>query len=239
VPSAYRTQINDVLLTALVQAFSRWTGRQTLLVDLEGHGREPIFDGVDLSRTIGWFTTISPVLLDISDLDGPGEALKSVKEQLRKIPKRGLGYGALRYLSADAVLEEELRRPPGAQVVFNYLGQFHEARIDADGLEVEAASGLSRSTRGLRRHLLEVGASVVDGRLQIVWQYSENAHRRATVERLSASFLDALQTLIRHCQHAETSGYTPSDFSRARAKQRDLDSLLSRLNDKERRLGRD
>src|SRR5262249_12293204 len=101
VPEAYRTQINDVLLTAVAQAFAEWTGARTLLVNLEGHGREEILENTDLSRTVGWFTTIFPVLLDLAGTSHPGEALKTIKEQLRRIPNRGIGYGLLRYLRED------------------------------------------------------------------------------------------------------------------------------------------
>src|SRR5262249_43259887 len=87
VPKAYQTQVNDVLLTALAQAFARWTGEYALLIDLEGHGREEVVDGVDLSRTVGWFTTLFPVVLQLAPAYTPAEALKSVKEQLRHIPK--------------------------------------------------------------------------------------------------------------------------------------------------------
>jgi hypothetical protein len=93
VPAAYQTQINDVLLTALVQAVKQWTGESLLLVDLEGHGREEIFEDVDLSRTVGWFTTLFPVLLDIGAASSLADALKTVKEQLRNVPNRGIGYG--------------------------------------------------------------------------------------------------------------------------------------------------
>src|SRR5205823_14796292 len=101
VPAVYHTQINDVLLTAPVVAFADWTGRRTLLVALDGHGREDLFEGVDLSRTVGWFTSLFPVLLDTSAALDPGSALKRVKEQLRAIPHRGLGYGVLRPLGRD------------------------------------------------------------------------------------------------------------------------------------------
>ncbi|HET9713567.1 MAG TPA: amino acid adenylation domain-containing protein, partial [Pyrinomonadaceae bacterium] len=95
VPRAYRTQINDVLLAALAQALSEWTGYERVLVDVEGHGREEIVEGCDLSRTVGWFTTIFPVLLEVRNSSGLGETLKSVKEQLRRVPNRGIGYGLL------------------------------------------------------------------------------------------------------------------------------------------------
>src|SRR5207247_7744318 len=118
VPAAYRTQIGDVLLTAVLEAFAEWTGREELLIDLEGHGREDLFTGVDLSRTVGWFTTIYPVRLQ-RGAGGPGEALKAVKEQLRRVPNRGIGYGLLRY-----VRDEEMDSSAGGS--FNYLGPFDQ-----------------------------------------------------------------------------------------------------------------
>src|SRR4029453_3910609 len=100
-----------------------------LLIDLEGHGREEIVEGVDLSRTVGWFTTIFPVLLQLEPTAALADALKSVKEQLRHLPKRGIGYGVLRYLSQDTEISEKLRTLPQAEVCFNYLG-----RVDQGGV---------------------------------------------------------------------------------------------------------
>ena len=101
-PKAYHTQINDILLSALARALADWTNANRVLIDLEGHGREiegpdALFEGIDLSRTVGWFTSMYPVLLTIDD-PRPGETLKSVKEQLRRIPDQGLGFDLLRYL---------------------------------------------------------------------------------------------------------------------------------------------
>jgi len=104
-----------VIAHSLVQAFAEWTGERTLLVDQEGHGREDIFDDVDLSRTIGWFTTIFPLLLELEKASHPSDALKAVKDQLRNIQIGGSAM-VLRYLSKDV---EPLRKP----VLFNYLGQ--------------------------------------------------------------------------------------------------------------------
>lgn len=124
IPKAYKTQINDILLTALVQAFSKWTGGNSVLLNFEGHGREDLFDDVDLSRTVGWFTTIFPVLLELKAADNLGDAIESIKEQLRAVPKRGIGYGVLRYLSGDADITSQLSAKPQPEVSFNYLGQF-------------------------------------------------------------------------------------------------------------------
>ncbi|HCF30473.1 MAG TPA: non-ribosomal peptide synthetase, partial [Cyanobacteria bacterium UBA11049] len=168
VPSAYQTQINDVLLTALVQAFYQWTGNNTLLVDLEGHGREDIIDRVDLSRTVGWFTTIFPVVLDLGQTVEPGEALKTIKEQLRSIPNRGINYSILRYLSND----ERLESLPQAEVKFNYLGQFDLVLSESSIFRpAQESTGPMHSQQGNRNCLLEVNGLIVGGQLRLDWTY--------------------------------------------------------------------
>jgi amino acid adenylation domain-containing protein/non-ribosomal peptide synthase protein (TIGR01720 family) len=229
-PEAYHTQINDLLLTALGQSLAEWTGARALLVDMEGHGREDIFDNVDLSRTVGWFTTIYPALLRVEKSFNQGELLKSVKEQLRAIPQRGLGYGLLRYLSGAEEIVEALRGLPQAEVSFNYLGQLDQA-LPADSLLAPAreSSGPVHSPRGRRKHLLDVRGSVVRGQLQMVWTYSENVHRHATIERLARSYIEALQALIAHCQSPEAGGHTPSDFPLAQLDQVELDQAFAEI----------
>jgi amino acid adenylation domain-containing protein/non-ribosomal peptide synthase protein (TIGR01720 family) len=230
VPKAYQTQINDVLLTALVQAFAKWTGEPSLLIDLEGHGREPIFEDVDLSRTVGWFTTICPVWLELEGVTHPGEALKLVKEQLRRIPNRGIGYGLLRYLSRDAQLAAKLQALPQAEVSFNYLGQFGPPAAESSPLAPARESyGPTSSPRSNRSHLLGINGSVAESRFQLDWTYSENVHQRSTIDRLAQDFMQALRSLIAHCQSPEAGGYTPSDFSQAKLSQKDLDKLIATI----------
>ncbi|MBO1350491.1 MAG: amino acid adenylation domain-containing protein [Hormoscilla sp. GUM202] len=226
VPQAYNTQINDVLLTALVQSFYRWTGKPELLVDLEGHGREQLFSEVDLSRTVGWFTTIFPVRLKLENSDRPSEALKSVKEQLRKIPQRGIGYGIQRYLRKKSH-GDIIEATPQAEVSFNYLGQFDQM-VGASPLcgFAKESPGQGRSQKGLRKHLLEVNSLVKSGELQVNWTYSENFHKHSTVEGLARGFREALKSLIAHCSDAEAGGYTPSDFAKVELRQAEIDELL-------------
>src|SRR5436190_2803876 len=107
-------------------ALAPWTGTATLRIDLEGHGREAIFEDVDLSRTVGWFTSIFPVVLDLAAGDDPRSMLLSVKAELRRLPNRGMGYGLLRYLSEESDVVEKLRSLPPAEISFNYLGQFDQ-----------------------------------------------------------------------------------------------------------------
>ena len=225
VPACYRAQINDVLLTALAYAFAAWTGERRLLVDLEGHGREELFDDVDLSRTVGWFTTISPVLIDLGGAAGPADAVSGVKEQLRQLPRRGLGYGLLRYLRRDATAER-LRALPPPEVSFNYLGQLDLAAPGA-ALFVSArdADGPARSPRAPRRYLFEINGGVAGGRLSLAWTYSENLHERATVEWLARAYADALRAVIAHRASAGASRYAPSDFPLARLGRGELERL--------------
>lgn len=231
VPGAYNTQINDVLLTALVQTFTRWTGSHSLLIDLEGHGRENLFEDVDLSRTVGWFTSIFPVLLKLEDRNDPGEVLKSVKEQLRRIPNRGIGYGIWRYLSIDESDRNQLQAFPEAKVSFNYLGQFDQTQLATLGWKyAQESSGSIHSPKGQRRHLLTVNGLVVEGRLKVEWQYSEHFHSWATVENLANEYIEALKTIIAHCLSPEAGGYTPSDFPEVEFSQEALDELLAEIN---------
>ncbi|MGD1912880.1 MAG: condensation domain-containing protein [Rivularia sp. (in: cyanobacteria)] len=231
VPKAYNTQINDVLLTALIEAFSQWTGSKSLLLALEGHGREEIFDDVDLSRTVGWFTSIFPVLLDLEKVSNTIESLKLIKEQLRGIPNKGIGYSVLRYLSQDIAKVELLRLLPRPEVVFNYLGQFDRTFSDSSIFKIlQNSPGQTRSLSNRETYMLSIDALVIDNQLRVDWTYSKNIHRRSTIEKLAKGFLEALLLLVIHCQSSEDRGYTPSDFPEADLSQQDLERFLGKIN---------
>ncbi|HSF42699.1 MAG TPA: non-ribosomal peptide synthase/polyketide synthase [Thermoanaerobaculia bacterium] len=227
VPRAYRTQINDVLATALVEAVSSWTGSRKVWVELEGHGREEIFPDLDVSRTVGWFTTVFPVLLDLDGISAPGDALKTVKEQLRAVPERGFGFGVLQFMGKDEIAAR-LRALPQGGIIFNYLGQFDQAVAEGRLFRgARESTGPGRSDLHTRIHLLEVSGKIAGGRLWVSWTYSEACHHRATVEDLARRFIDALRALIVHCQSPEAGGYTPSDFPLAKIDQSSLDSWVA------------
>ena len=230
VPQAYNTQINDVLLTALVQAFARWTGFCDLVIDIEGHGRENVINSLSLSRTIGWFTSIFPVILTLKNIDHPGECLKSVKEQLRQIPNRGVDYGIGYYLNPDLTIQSRLRSYPKPEISFNYLGQFTRPQIGSvDWKFSKEASGSIHSPLGQRCHLIAINGLVVDGKLEMEWQYSENFHQKTTIENLANAYQESLEILINHCLSGD-GGYTPSDFPDADLNQAELDELLLELD---------
>ena len=231
VQTAYNTQINDVLLTALVQSMAAWQGTSTVLVDLEGHGREDLFAGIDLSRTVGWFTSIFPVMLSLEGTFGSGEALKAIKEQLRAIPQGGLGYGVLRYLHGDRQVRSQLENLPKSEVVFNYLGQFAPLKSLTEHWQLASnqETGSDISQMGQNQHLLSINAIVMAGKLQVNWSYSRKQHHAATIERLALGYLASLQALIDHCLSPEAGGYTPSDFPEANLSQGELDQLARLL----------
>ncbi len=213
VSATYRTQINDVLLTILIQAVEKWIGVRSLVVDLEGHGREEIFDDVDLSRTLGWFSTIFPVFLDIRETNGIESALETIKTQLRSIPNRGIGYGLLRYLGGEeaATLRDCI---PSSEIRFNYLGQSDQLFGDSSlFIPAPESTETERSLLSNRSYLLDVNGIVTGGQLQINWTYSKAIHHRATIERLAESFIKGLREIIVHCQSFRTEEH-PSALSK-------------------------
>ncbi|MCX5609335.1 amino acid adenylation domain-containing protein [Streptomyces sp. NBC_00047] len=223
VPSAYRTQINDVLLTALGRVLHGWSGAPVTIA-LEGHGREDLFEDIDLSRTVGWFTTAFPVALDVPREDW-GSGLKAVKERIRAIPHRGLGHGALRYLVPDGSgLGSDASGPA---ISFNYLGQW-DGSTSTDGLIRKRLEGLGRDQAGglSRPHLIDIVAAVSDGELRIDWIHSPANHSAETVERLAGEFLAALREVIAHCLAEGSGGATPSDFPLAGLDQAGVDRIV-------------
>ncbi|WP_191296541.1 non-ribosomal peptide synthetase, partial [Lentzea cavernae] len=218
---AYRTQGNDLLLSALVRTLGPWAGTDELTIDLESHGREAIADGVDLSRTVGWFTSIFPVRL--SRHEELGATVKAVKEQLRAVPRRGVGYGSLRWLHG------ELADAPERPVLFNYLGS---GAGTGDLLRRElpvALRGAATAGRGTRSHVLNLEVTrTADGQLQVEWHYSADLHEDATVERLAATYRRELEALVAHCRSG-VSGLTPSDFPLASLAQGEVDRLAARF----------
>ncbi|HYY98668.1 MAG TPA: condensation domain-containing protein, partial [Pyrinomonadaceae bacterium] len=214
VPKTYHTMINDVLLTALAQAFARVTQSRALLVDLENHGREELFEGLEVSRTVGWFTCIFPLLLDLGHATAPGDAIRSIKEQIRRVPNGGIGYGLLRYLSGAGEVERRLRAFPEAEISFNYVGRIRRPYAEASlWRPVDGPLGHARSPLARRRHLLEVGGGVNQrGELEMDWLYSENLHRRSTIQSFAEGFAESLRAIIAHCASKESEVYTPSDF---------------------------
>ncbi|MGO3988222.1 amino acid adenylation domain-containing protein [Pseudomonas sp. SAS7] len=223
-PAAYRTQINDLLLTALARVISRWTGRNDVLVRLEGHGREDLFDSVDLSRTVGWFTSVYPVRL--SPQAGLADSIKTIKEQLRAVPNKGIGHGVLQHLGSPQA-RASLAGLPRGEIVFNYLGQFDASFDQESGLLVPAKEygGATQSKHAPLASLLALNGQVYGGELKLGWSFSRALFEPATIQRLADEYEQELRALIGHCSLPEHRGVTPSDFPLADLSQTQLDNL--------------
>jgi amino acid adenylation domain-containing protein/non-ribosomal peptide synthase protein (TIGR01720 family) len=226
--AAYHARVDEMLLSALALTLGRWAGNQRLLVDLEGHGREELGGGFDLSRTVGWFTTVFPVLLELGGAADELQALKVVKDQLRAIPGRGIGYGLLRYSSRDEGIRERLRTMSQAEVSFNYLGHL-DRTLDSSSIFslVNEPVGPSRSERAARSHAIEVEACVFEGQLRVEWAFCEQTHSRSTVERLANVFLAHLRTLAERRTAERARVHTPSDFPLAKLDRPRLEQIAA------------
>ncbi|MEO5877174.1 MAG: amino acid adenylation domain-containing protein, partial [Streptosporangiaceae bacterium] len=226
VPAVFHGRVNDALLTGLSLAVAHWRkqrgGRGTgVLLDLEGHGREEIVSGVDLSRTVGWFTTIHPIRLDPGVADwaevrdggaAAGHALKKVKEQLRGIPDNGIGFGLLRYLNEETA--EELADLPQAQIAFNYLGRV--AQDDGDWSPAPELLPPGEDPRMPMAHSLEINAVTRDlpggPSLEITWTWPDALFTLEEISSLSEFWLEALRGLVAHAQSDGAGGFTTSDL---------------------------
>jgi non-ribosomal peptide synthase protein (TIGR01720 family) len=247
VPAAFHAEINDVLLTGFALGTAAWRSTRAkggenpgtgVLLELEAHGREEeAVPGADLSRTVGWFTSTYPVRLDPGAVDaedlasgGPavGSALKKVKEQLRAVPGKGLGFGLLRHLNpkTGAVLAG-LPRP---QIKFNYLGRF-SAGESADWGTAAGAAGIGggRDAGMPLRHLIEVNAMTHDGEqgpeLMASWSWAGGLLDEDDVRELAEAWFRALRALVQHAERSDTGGFTPSDVPWAMLSQGDIDLL--------------
>ncbi|MFK0090369.1 amino acid adenylation domain-containing protein, partial [Pseudomonas sp. NPDC090755] len=223
-PAAYRTQVNDLLLTALARVIAHWTGRGEVMVQLEGHGREDLFDDIDLTRTVGWFTSLFPVRLSVGD-DLRGSILL-VKERLRAVPNKGIGYGVLRHLgsAAQQTALGELQPP---RITFNYLGQFDSSFQGQDGAFMPAgeAHGLEVGDDAPLGNWLSVNGQVFGGELSLSWTFSREMFSEATIQQLADAYVSELQALVAHCCDPAQGGVSPSDFPLARLTQPLLDKL--------------
>jgi len=223
-PRAYRTQVNDLLLTALARVITRWTGQVHALVQLEGHGREELM-GADLTRTVGWFTSVFPLKLTPSG--ELGASIRQVKEQLRAIPEKGIGFGVLRYLG-DAATQQTLAQLPVPRITFNYLGQFDASFSSGEtALFAPCAEdkGDEHSADAVMDNWLSINGQVYDGELSLSWTYSHDMFEDSTLRTLVDAYVAELKALIAHCSDSNNQGCTPSDFPLARLEQAQLQAL--------------
>ena len=188
---------HEVLIALLAKTLASWTKTDGALFDLESHGREPLFKPLDLSQTVGWFTSLFPVYLAVDNTASLWEMVQSIQRQLQKIPRQGIGYGLLRYIKKVHFLHR-------SEVAFNYWGQFdqlfYQQNFTLDSLQFVSHSENQRS------HLLNVDAMVKNKQLTISWTYSTHFHQTHTIQQLAQNYIDDLRRLVK-------SDYQTTEYS--------------------------
>ncbi|HEM7874150.1 TPA: amino acid adenylation domain-containing protein [Burkholderia contaminans] len=219
--AAYRTQTIELLGAALALALAGVSGAASCRVELEGHGREALFDDVDASRTIGWLTSHYPVTLPVAAT--ASDTLCAVKDTLRAVPHKGLGFGVLAHYG-DAATRAALAAVPRPRVTFNYLGQLDAPR-DATLVPRFGGTGVERDPQGPLGNTLAIHAYLDTDRdgartLKVHWVYGAPQFERATIDAFAERFAAALRELVDACASRVAhrgGGATPGDFPLAQA----------------------
>ena len=227
---AYKTQINDILLTALGLAFKEWTGQNKVLISMEGHGREEIIKDIDLTRTVGWFTSIFPIIINVADTKEISENIIGIKEGLRNIPNNGIGYGILKYLTdkKNIGLMEFKIKP---EISFNYLGQF-DSEVKTEHFEISRFSaGSSWSPESERISNLDINAVITKGKFTLTISYSMHQYKGDTILKLAESYKKHLLNIIDYCLKRENSEITPSDLTYDKLSIQELNDIQDEISD--------
>jgi len=231
---AYQTEIPDLMIHALALTINRWNNSDTLLIGMEGHGREQLQDELDISRTIGWFTSIFPVSILLETSESTGNQLRSVKEQLRTIPQHGLGYGVLKYINKV----QQFQKQEAYDILFNYLGQVGGQEQKSNLLsKATEGSGLNVSGNQYFNSKLVFNSSIQSGLLEINLSYSSQHFKEETIGKLLYTYIENLKNIINHCVEIQQSGkkaLTPSDFGQSsNVTLRQLDEFLNGEEDRD------
>jgi len=212
VNNAFGTEVNDILLTALGLSIKKTIGNTRVLIALEGHGREEIFKDIDVSRTVGWFTTMYPIILNVSYEDDLARQIKEIKENLHRLPNKGIGYGILKYLTA-AEYKEGIEFKLKPQICFNYFGQFDtDVEQVSFGVRRESTGNIT-SMEEQRKYELDVSGMITYKRLFMSIAYSRKRYKKETAETVMSCYEEELRRIISYCASQEKRQLTPSDFT--------------------------
>ncbi|WP_252187639.1 condensation domain-containing protein [Anaeromonas gelatinilytica] len=216
----YSLEFKEVLIVALALTINNITNNHEVIIELEGHGREAIAENVDISRTVGWFTTIYLAYFKIehTELD---KNIKSLKEQIRDIPDKGFNYGILRFLN------HEFKKSDRKYIRFNYLGDFDNI-IDKEKLNVyNIEFGLDNDKRNSMSSLMDIEVMIVNRKLNISITYSNTRFKNETIQTFINKYMETLQLILDHCISKSFKEFTPSDFNTVDISQEDIDSLFN------------
>ncbi|MGG0066321.1 plipastatin non-ribosomal peptide synthetase PpsC [Bacillus subtilis] len=223
---AYGTDTQDILLTAASLAICEWTGGSKLRIAMEGHGREHILPELDISRTVGWFTSMYPALISFENhRDELGTSVKTVKDTLGRIPNKGVGYGMLKYLTHPENKSITFSKTP--EISFNYLGQFNDIERQDTFRPSSLGSGKDITHTWKREQIIEMSAMTADKKLHFNLSYPPARFHRNTMEQLINRIEHFLLDIMKHCAGQQKAEKTLSDFSSQSLTAEDLDSISS------------
>ncbi len=228
--NVFNVRFEEILVAAFFVGYTRWSGKRSVWIDWEGHGRDEILESVDMSRTIGWFTRVCPLRLNLGSAITAGDALGEVKEQMRAIPNNGIGYGLLRYLQDGSRQPIDWQAFPKPKISFNYLGQF-DAAIDLSSPFAIATEsrGNERGPDGKQTHQLDVTAVLHEGNLNVEIAYGRSIYTRESIELLLASVKEAVNQIVATLQEPDAKKYSPSDFPMAELGSEELANVLAKI----------
>lgn len=217
---AFNTDTRDLLITALLKTISQFSRSKDIVIELEGHGREDILKEIDITSTVGWFTSLYPFKINIQDKD-LSEDIKHVKEELRKIPNNGIGFGILKYLSGFFTKEEK------TYIRFNYLGDF-SGNLDKEIIEIlNQQSGDDSCRLNHLTCLLEINCYVIDKKLNVILKYCQDEFQEENINSFMNTFKDYIEGIIIYCCRKKTVDFTSSDFDTIDLSQDELDSIFA------------
>ena len=216
------TKTEELLITAFVDAISNWSNNEKITIGFERHGRETENSNLDVSKTVGWFTSYFPLQFIHQPLNSIDNKIISVKEKMRSIPNGGIGYGGLRYL------KKSLGKIENPEIVFNYLGTQSTTKSN-NFVETTTLTDNLRSLKSERKYKLEVNAVIIDNCLKVSFSFSKKMYNIETVTKLTENLKGTIKKICEYCNQTTSGRYTPSDFSETDLSQEDLDNLLDTL----------
>lgn len=217
---AYNTEPKDLLITSLLRTIKWFTGSEDIIIELEGHGRENITESIDISRTVGWFTSLYPFYIRLGREDLSYQ-IKEVKEEIRKIPNKGVGFGILKYIST--AFNENIKK----YVRFNFLGDFTTGNENNSVNLLNEQLGCDYGKGNNLTYIIEINCFIVSGKLNVLLTYSRNKFSENTMQIFVNSYINDLKTIINHCCDKEAVEFTPSDFDTVDISLEELESLFS------------
>jgi non-ribosomal peptide synthase protein (TIGR01720 family) len=223
---AYNTQAGELVLVALARALRTWLGSPRIALAMEGHGRAPeLMNELDVSRTVGWFTCLYPLVLDLAPRDDMGQHIKQVKESLRSVPSQGVGYGLLRHAPGGAPVAEP-------SISFNYLGRSsEESAWPAPFSPASESVGTLQHPEAPRLFALDILASVENDALRVDLSFDSHAFRPERMQTLVDALRRELELVTTHCMAQQAPELTPSDIDYAGMSISELDAVMTAITD--------